>query len=87
MPITKSAKKALRQSERRRVHNLKTRREVKEAIKKMKSLIAKKNYEEAKTFAPHLYQILDKAAKLGVIKKNTASRNKSRLSHFPAKSV
>lgn len=87
MPITKSAKKAIRQSERRKVRNLKTRREVKEAIKKMKLLLSKKNYEEAKTFAPHLYQTLDKAAKLGVIKKNTASRNKSRLSHFSAKAA
>ena len=47
--------------------------------------LAKKD-KEAEALLPKLYQALDKAAKIGVIKKNEASRKKSRLTRFVAKS-
>ena len=50
MPITKSAKKALRQSLKRRVLNLRKKRKIKALKKEIKSLISKKKIEEAKSY-------------------------------------
>ncbi|MEK7480855.1 MAG: 30S ribosomal protein S20 [Patescibacteria group bacterium] len=72
MPITQSAKKALRQNKRRRARNLTRMRTYKDAIKQAKKTPTSESLARA-------YQALDKAAKTGVIKKNTASRKKSRL--------
>lgn len=79
MPITKSAKKALRQNLRRRVRNLIYKKKIKNLLKEVKSLVSQKKIEEAKKILPQIYKTLDKAAKRGVIKKNTASRKKSRI--------
>lgn len=79
MPITKSAKKALRQSFRRRAQNLKRKEEFRHVIKEIKKLVSAKNFGEAETLIPKAYKALDKAAKTGAIKKNAASRRKSRL--------
>jgi len=79
MPITKSAKKALRQSLRRRERNLKRKEAFKQAVKEIKKLVAAGKIKEAESLVPKAYQALDKAAKTGVIKKNAASRRKSRL--------
>ena len=80
MPITSSAKKALRQSQKNRVENLKRSEAFKNAIKKFKKLVEAKKLDEAKQALPAVFQSLDKAAKTNVLKKNTASRLKSRLS-------
>ena len=82
MPITKSAKKALRQNVKRRARNLVYRKKIKDLIKKVRSLVSEKKIEEAKNLLPKIYKILDKSAKVGVIKKNTASRKKSRITKF-----
>ena len=87
MPITSSAKKALRQSTRRREHNLARKKILKTAIKQLKKLVAEKNFEDAKTHLPKVYKALDKSAKTNLIKKNTASRLKSKLTHFLNKSL
>ncbi len=79
MPITKSAQKALRQSEKRRKLNNMYRKNMKALIKKARALIAEKKTEEVKKLLPQIYKVLDKAAKTNVIKKNTASRKKSRI--------
>jgi len=79
MPITKSAKKALRQTERRAFRNLVYKKKIKNLIKKVRNLVSQKKLEEAKNFLPQIYKILDKSAKTGVIKKNTAARKKSRI--------
>ena len=86
MPITKSAKKALRQSKRRRVRNLIYKRKIKELSKKLKKFVLENKIKEAKELLPQVYKILDKAAKIGVIKKNTAARKKSRLTKLINKS-
>ncbi|HEY4509835.1 MAG TPA: 30S ribosomal protein S20 [Candidatus Paceibacterota bacterium] len=79
MPITKSAKKALRQNAARSLKNFKRRDAFKTLIKQEEKLVGQKNLEEAQKLLPQLYKALDKAASRGVIKKNTAARKKSRL--------
>lgn len=81
MPITKSAAKALRQSKKRHLGNLPFKRNFKAAIKEFRNELSAKNFEKAKSLLPKVYQAVDKAAKKNVIKKNTASRYKSRLAH------
>lgn len=79
MPITASAKKALRQSKRRQVRNVARKNKYKGLVKDFKKAIAAKEFDTAKTLLPKVYQSLDKAAKTHAIKKNKASRLKSRL--------
>jgi len=79
MPITKSAKKALRQTARRRVFNLRRTRTLRDLVKNFRELTSVAKKDEAKKLWPNVQQAIDKAAKGGVIKKNTASRKKSRL--------
>lgn len=79
MPNTQSAKKALRQSERRRVKNLSAKRSFKSAVKQFRQLVEAGQLDDARTRLPSVYKALDKAAKTGVIKKNKSSRLKSRL--------
>jgi small subunit ribosomal protein S20 len=79
MPITKSAKKALRQSLKRRVRNIQKKEKIKSLIKQVRNLVSQKKAGEAKKLLPRVYKLLDKAAKIGLIKKNTAERKKSRI--------
>jgi len=79
MPTTKSAQKALRQNKRRRARNLKQSRSLKDEIKALKKLMAKKDKKGANEVLPKVYKSLDKAAKTNLIKKNNAARLKSRL--------
>ena len=79
MPNLQNAKKALRVSARKRLLNDRRRRAMKVAVKSVK--VTKTADELSKA-----YQAIDKAAKRGVIKKNTASRKKSRLAEKKKKS-
>ena len=79
MAITKSAKKAIRQSARRKEQNVVYKDKIKEVVKKARALVLAKKMAEAKKLLPEIYKAFDKAAKTGVIKKNNASRHKSRL--------
>jgi len=79
MAITKSAKKSIRQSARRKEHNIIYKDKIKKLVKEALSLVAAKKQAEAQKLLPEIYKALDKAAKVGVIKKNNASRRKSRL--------
>lgn len=85
MPLTKSAKKALRQSKRRRLRNLKRREAYKRLIRAVRKAAASSKTDEAQNLLPALYKALDKAAKTNVIKKNKAARLKSRLSRLVQK--
>lgn len=80
MPITKSAKKALRGSLVKKAMNDRNKKNIKESVKKIEKLVKEKKQVEAKKLLPSAYSIIDKATKRGVIKKNTASRKKARLS-------
>ncbi len=72
MPIIKSAKKAARQAEKRTEHNKEIKKIIKNAIKSFKKNPTIASLEKAQSE-------LDKAVKKNLIKKNTASRRKSRL--------
>ena len=78
-PITKSAKKALRQNPKRRARNIQKKEKIKSLIKLIRKLVSQGKVEEAKKLLPEIYKGLDKATKSGLIKKNTAARKKSRI--------
>lgn len=79
MPQTKSAKKALAQSQKRRLVNLVILTKLKTAIKKFKKKLTEANFIQVQ-------KIADLAAKKKVIAKNKASRLKSKLSKLMRKS-
>lgn len=79
MPNIRSAKKALRQSERKRERNLKQTKAFRDALKEIKKLAASGKKDEAAKLLPKAYKALDKAAKNNVLKKNAAGRKKSRI--------
>ena len=85
MAITKSAKKAIRQNKRRKAYNLTYKNKLKETIKKAKALVASKKVAEAQKMISEVYGILDKTAKVGIIKKGQANRKKSRIAKLIAK--
>jgi len=64
----------------RRMRNRRVKQELQKAIKKYLSLLSVKEIENAKKAFGEVMSKLDKAVKKGIIKKNTASRRKSRLS-------
>ena len=80
MAITKSAKKAIRNSAKKRIFNLRRSRDMKDVEKEVKTLVASGKIKEAQEKLVAAYKKIDKAAKMKTIKKNTASRKKSRLS-------
>lgn len=79
MPITKSAKKAIRVAAHKRVFNLRRSKVMKDSIKEVRQLAATGKATEAAALLSKAYQAIDKAAKRGVIKPNAAARRKSRL--------
>lgn len=82
--ITESAKKAYRQNLKRRAKNQKDKKTLAKVLKNYKNLVVAKNLEAAKNELPKVYKALDKSAKAGIIKKNKASRLKSRLTALVA---
>lgn len=87
MAITSSAKKAIRNSARKRVFNLRNMGNMRGAVKEIRKLALDKKTNEATALLPKAYKAIDKAAKRGIIKKNTAARKKSRLTRFITKVV
>ncbi|MCX6721273.1 MAG: 30S ribosomal protein S20 [Candidatus Staskawiczbacteria bacterium] len=87
MAITKSAKKAIRQSSTRREHNIVYKDNIKKLAKEVRVLVLAKKMEEAKKLLPEIYSALDKAAKVGIIKKNNASRRKGRFAKLVDKKI
>jgi len=85
MPITKSAKKAIRQSSKRRKFNLNRLEGMRIAVKSVKKLKINGKKEEALKELALAYKAIDKAAKRGVIKKGAADRKKSRLAKMLAR--
>ncbi len=87
MPITSSAKKAHRASENKRVFNVRRKRAMKDAMKEVETLSAAGKGKEATEKLTTAYKAIDKAAKRGIIKDNTAARKKSRLSRLVEKAT
>lgn len=76
MPNIKSAKKRLRQNETRRIENLEVKSRMKTFRRKFLESL-ESDADSAGAYSRYC-SALDKAVKKGVIKKNTAVRNKSR---------
>lgn len=87
MAIIKSAKKAFRQSLKRKAKNLKIGGRIKNLLKETRSLVLAKKIEEAKKILPQTFKALDKAAKTGFLKRNTVNRQKSRLAKLIEKTA
>jgi len=79
MAITKNAKKAVRVSERKRVFNIRRTTVMRDVVKTIRKSVLAGDVAAAKAMLPEAYKAIDKAAKRGVIKDNTAARKKSRL--------
>lgn len=87
MPIIKSAKKALSGSKRKHVFNLRRNKAMNETTKEIKKMTVGKDKKAMEALLPKVYQAIDKAAKRGIIKKNTAARKKSRLVKMIKKAI
>ena len=79
MANTRSAIKRIRRISRQTVVNRARKTRYKNALKKMTVLIDNKKKAEALKFLPKLNSELMRIAKTGIIKKQNASRNVSRI--------
>ena len=80
MPITKSAKKALRQNKARQKRNSVYRDRMRKLEKEFNAFLVQKKKDEAQALLRRLFQVLDKSAKEQIISSNRAGRRKSYLS-------
>ena len=81
MPITKSAKKAMRASLRKHSFNLRRKKAMREEWKELKKLVVGDS-KQAMAQLPLVYQTIDKALKRGIIKKPVAARRKSQAARL-----
>ncbi|MBA2869830.1 small subunit ribosomal protein S20 [Anoxybacillus calidus] len=79
MPNIKSAIKRVKTSEKRRAQNAAQKSAMRTAIKKFEALVEAKDVEQAQAAFVIASKKIDKAASKGLIHKNAASRQKSRL--------
>jgi small subunit ribosomal protein S20 len=79
MANTYSAIKRMRQTERRTEFNRKSKSRLRHQIRAMRRAIASKDASAAAALLPQTFSMIDRSAKTGLIKKNTAARYKSRL--------
>ncbi len=79
MPNHKSAKKRMRQNEKRRQINRGNRTQLRTAIKKLGEAVAGGNAREVSSTLPETISTIDKAVQKGVLHRKAAARHKSRL--------
>jgi small subunit ribosomal protein S20 len=79
MANTVSAQKRVRTAERRTEVNRVRRTRLRHQIRAMRRLLESKDHKSATALVPKTFSMIDRSAKWGVIKKNTAARYKSRL--------
>jgi small subunit ribosomal protein S20 len=79
MANTYSALKRVRQTERRTEVNRKSKTRLRHQIRDMRKAIASKDAKAAAALLPKTFSVIDRSAKTGIIKKNTAARYKSNL--------
>jgi small subunit ribosomal protein S20 len=87
MAITSSAKRAIRVSARKRVVNLRRMTTMRDEMKTLRKMAESGKPEDVAKALPMVYRAIDKAAKRGVIKKNTAARKKSRIVAYVKKQL
>jgi small subunit ribosomal protein S20 len=74
-----SAEKRVRQTERKTEINRLRKSRMRHQIRAFRRLIAGKDVKGAQAALPATFSLIDRSAKWGIIKKNTASRYKSRI--------
>ncbi|MEK7404988.1 MAG: 30S ribosomal protein S20 [Acidobacteriota bacterium] len=79
MANTFSALKRARQIERRTTINRTRKTRLRHQIRSMRRVLEEKDLTAAQALLPKTFSLIDRAAKWGIIKKNTAARYKSRL--------
>jgi small subunit ribosomal protein S20 len=75
----KSALKASRQSEGRRLRNRSNRSQLRTQVKRFREALAEGKGEEAEALLKPTLSLLDRSVRLGAIHRNVADRTKSRL--------
>ena len=86
MANTYSALKRVRQTERRTEINRKSKSRLRHQMRTMRRALAGKDAAAAVALLPATFSLIDRSAKLGLIKRNTAARYKSRL-HLRVKAL
>jgi len=86
MANTYSALKRVRQTDRRTDYNRKNRTRLRHQIRAMRRALQAKDPKQAGELLPPTFSLIDRAAKNGAIKKNTAARYKSKL-HLRVKAL
>lgn len=79
MPNHKSAKKRVRQNEKRRAINRSNRSSLRTQVKKLRAAINGKDQNQSQELLSPTVSAIDKAVNKGLLHKNTAARYKSRL--------
>jgi len=82
MPHSNSAKKRLRQSERRRLYNRSVIKDIKLQLKKLNTLATSGNSEQLAAECRVAVKKLDKAAARRVVHANMAARKKSQIARL-----
>jgi small subunit ribosomal protein S20 len=86
MANTYSAIKRMRQTERRTEFNRKNKSRLRHQIRAIRRAISSKDAKAAAELLPATFSLIDRSAKSGAVKKNTAARYKSRL-HLRVKAL
>lgn len=86
MANTYSAVKRIRQTEKRTLVNRMNKTRLRHQIRAMRRALIAKDAKVAAELLPKTFSLIDRSAKLGAIKKNTAARYKSRL-HLRVKAL
>jgi small subunit ribosomal protein S20 len=86
MANTYSALKRVRQTERRTEYNRKAKTQLRHQIRAMRRALTSKDPKAATELLPKTFSIIDRSAKSGIIKKNTAARYKAKL-HLRVKAL
>ena len=86
MANTYSALKRVRQTERRTEVNRRNRTRLRHQIRAMRRALTAKDAKVASELLPKTFSLIDRSAKIGIIKKNTAARYKSKL-HIRVKAL
>jgi small subunit ribosomal protein S20 len=79
MPNHKSAEKRDRQNARRNAANTANRSRLRTQIKKLRAALAAGSLHEARALHAETVSIIDKSVQKGILHRNTAARQKARL--------
>jgi len=81
-----SSLKRVRQEARRTLMNRQSKARLRHQIRAMRRVVISKDTKAAEALLPKTFSIIDRSAKIGLIKKNTAARYKSKL-HLKVKAL